>query len=84
MKIELFLFGSVLQYIDEIENILKLVNKLNCKNIIIDRQPMLIKGKTTYCIQKVPFWYGGNSFAVKLYNYRNFISIFNKFNFFFS
>jgi len=82
LKIELFLFGSVLQYIDEIENILKLVNKLNCKNIIIDRQPMLIKGKTTYCIQKVPFWYGGNSFAVKLYNYRNFISIFNKFNFF--
>lgn len=82
IRIDLFLFGSVLQYVDEIEKIFKLVNYLNCKNIIIDRQPMLKKGKTTYCIQKVPFWYGGNSFAVKLYNYRNFISIFNKFNFF--
>ena len=82
MKVDLFLFGSVLQYVDEIEKVLRLVNDLNCKNIIIDRQPMLNKGKTTYSIQKVPFWFGGNSFAVKLYNYRNFINIFNKFNFF--
>ena len=61
---------------------LRLVDDMNCKNIIIDRQPMLNEGKTTYSIQKVPFWFGGESFAVKLYNYRNFINIFNKFNFF--
>ena len=82
IKVEAFLFGSVLQYLDEIEKVLKLVKELKCKNIIIDRQPMLKAGKTTYNIQKVPFWHGRKSFAVKLYNYRNFISIFNKHNFF--
>jgi putative methyltransferase (TIGR04325 family) len=80
--INFFLFGSVLQYIDKIEKILKLVKSLNCKNIVIDRQPMLKIEKTSYSIQKVPFWNGASSFAVKLYNRRNFITVLNKFDFY--
>ena len=82
ISINFFLFGSVLQYIDKIEKILKLVKSLNCKNIVIDRQPMLKIEKTSYSIQKVPFWYGASSFAVKLYNKRNFITVLNKFDFY--
>lgn len=82
IKVDIILFGSVLQYVGDIEKIFNLINYIDCKNIIIDRQPMLRIGRTTHCIQKVPFWFGGNSFAVKLYNYRNLISIFNKYNFF--
>ena len=42
---------------------------------------MLISGKTSYRVQKVPFWNGGYSFPVKLYNYKKFIAIFKKHNF---
>jgi len=82
ISIDLYLFGSSLQYIDNLEKILAEINYHKCKNIIVDRQPMLTSLKTSYYKQKIPFWYGSHSFPVKLYNYRNFINILNKYNFF--
>jgi putative methyltransferase (TIGR04325 family) len=82
ISIDLYLFGSSLQYVDNLEKILVNINYHKCKNILIDRQPMFTSQKTSYCKQKVPFWYGGHSFPVKLYNYRNFINILRKYNFY--
>tara|TARA_B100000242_G_C43030610_1_gene480101 strand:- start:308 stop:1114 length:807 start_codon:yes stop_codon:yes gene_type:complete len=81
ISINLCLFGSSLQYVKNLEEILSTVKKYKCKYILIDRQPMLISGKTSYRVQKVPFWNGGYSFPVKLYNYKKFIAIFKKHNF---
>lgn len=82
IKINLIIFSSSLQYINNFEEILRSLMKTNCKNIIIERQPILKTGITKYCLQRVPFWNGNYSFAVKLYNYFHLVSILNKYNFF--
>ena len=64
-----------------IKDILISIKKYNCEYILIDRQPMLIQGQTSYRIQKVPFWSGGYSFPVKMYNYSHFISILKKYDY---
>ena len=55
ISINLSLFGSSLQYIENLEGILRTIKRYNCKYILIDRQPMLMSGKTSYRVQKVPF-----------------------------
>ena len=81
ISIKLCLFGSSIQYIENFEDILISIKKYKCEYILIDRQPMLIQGQTSYRIQKVPFWSGGYSFPVKMYNYSHFISILKKYDY---
>jgi putative methyltransferase (TIGR04325 family) len=76
--VNFFLFGSSIQYIQGFEKILKKIRLLNVRNIVIDRQPVLRNKTTKYAIQKIPFWVGNFSYAVKLYKSQSLINMFIK------
>lgn len=82
LKVKFCLFGSSIQYIRNFEKILKNLSFLKVQNIIVERQPVLKSKDTKYAIQKVPFWVGGYSYAVKLYNSQKLVNLFMKYNFF--
>ena len=82
LKSALFFFGSSVQYLDKFEDILFEINNFNCKQIIIERQPILRFKPTTYALQKTLFSTGNFSYPVKLYNYNKLISLVRKYNFF--
>ena len=82
IKIDIFLFGSSIQYLKNFEKILSNIRSQGVKKIFIDRQPVLRKKRTRYVIQNTPFWNGNFSYAVKLYNYQQLINLFIKYDFF--
>jgi putative methyltransferase (TIGR04325 family) len=82
LKICLFFFGSSVQYLDKFEDILFEINNSNCKQIIIERQPVLRFKPTTYALQKTIFSNGNFVYPTKLYNYNKLISLVKKYNFF--
>ena len=82
LKPTFFLFGSSIQYIENFENILKQMFKMDLKTIIIDRQPVLRSKESRYVIQKTPPWAGNLSYAVKLYKSRSLINLFLKYNYY--
>ena len=82
LKQNYFLLGSSIQYLKNFEEILKEILDLNVEVIIIDRQPVLRSKSTKYSIQKTPPWAGNLNYAVKLYNSRSLINLFNKYNYY--
>lgn len=75
------LFGSVLQYVENIEDIIKICSKNNIGKIIIHRQPILNKLEKKISIQHVPFWISNLKYSVCLYKERKLINYFNKHNY---
>lgn len=82
VKVDIFLFGSSIQYLKNFEKILSNIRSQGVKKIFIDRQPVLRIKRTRYVIQNTPFWSGNFSYAVKLYNYQHLINLFIKYDFF--
>lgn len=81
-KVNSFLFGSSIQYLENFEKILSYIRSNHIKKIFIDRQPVLKSKKTKFVIQKTPLWNGNYAYAAKLYNYQNLINLFKKYNFY--
>ena len=81
IKFTTVLFGSVLQYVEDIEKIIRLCNKYHIKQIIIHRQPILKKINKLISIQHVPFWVSRLKYAVCLYSERKMINFFLKYDY---
>jgi len=82
IKVNTFLFGSSIQYLENFEKLLSYIRSNSVKKIFIDRQPVLKSKKTKFVIQKTPLWSGNFAYAAKLYNYQELINLFNKYDFY--
>ena len=81
LKYTTILFGSVLQYIPNFVEIIKLCNKYNINKIIIHRQPMLKNNDKIISVQHIPFWVSRGKYAVCLYGERKIINFFLKYDY---
>ncbi len=75
------LCGSVLQYIENLDQIIKICFKYNVKRIIVERQPVLQNMNKRISIQYVPFWISKLKYPVCLYSERSMINHFTKYEF---
>ena len=79
INIDIIHLGSVLQYIDDINKITRLIDEFKIRKILIDRQPILLKSdKFLYFKQTVPFFYYKQVYACKIYTIRKLVNFFNK------